>query len=401
MLAVTNPGLDGMIVAPTWGLLHRVTLRAFYARYSASGACPREFVRRVNRSERYIELLNGSHVFYGSADRPETLEGTTLAWYWADEPRYYPEEADRVLVGRLRERRASRLRALYTSTPSSGWLQIRFSEARDDEHVVHCSSRENEAHLAPGFIEALQRRYSKRLERTLIEGHFGLAEHAVYGAFDWDKHGIAYRVNPELPLVGVVDFGRRRPFVSFWQSPRANTIVAPGLWALPGTWICVAELHPENATTEVLAKQCAALVRERKWRVAEWFCDPAGQAANVQTGLGDVDVFQQHGLSPISWADDYPWRFVPYGVELVDGLLENSLGETRLYVSRELERGGPTGIKASFENYHYPEPRDGQPLRDVPVKDGITEHAMDTVRYLATNTLMRSGGGHVPYGATR
>lgn len=115
-----------MIVAPTWSLLHRVTLRAFYDHAARRGACPREWIRSLHRGERYLLLWNGARVYFGSADRPETLEGTTLAWYWADEPRYYPEEADRVLVGRLRDVRARALCALYTSTPAPGWLQMRF-----------------------------------------------------------------------------------------------------------------------------------------------------------------------------------------------------------------------------------------------------------------------------------
>jgi hypothetical protein len=36
---------------------------------------------------------------------------------------------------------------------------------------------------------------------------------------------------------------------------------------------------------------------------------------------------------------------------------------------------------AAFENYHYPEPREGQAQPEEPEKDGVNDHPMDALRY--------------------
>ncbi len=84
-LAAANPGCDGMLVAPTWGVLHKTTLRQFYdVSDPDAGACPRELVAEVNAGKRYIRLVNNARIYYASADRPGTLEGANLAFFGLD-----------------------------------------------------------------------------------------------------------------------------------------------------------------------------------------------------------------------------------------------------------------------------------------------------------------------------
>jgi len=45
----------------------------------------------------------------------------------------------------------------------------------------------------------------------------------------------------------------------------------------------------------------------------------------------------------------------------------------------------PRGVWNSLIAYSYPEEKDGRPTGDDPLKDGVTDHQCDLVRYLCTN----------------
>ena len=44
-----------------------------------------------------------------------------------------------------------------------------------------------------------------------------------------------------------------------------------------------------------------------------------------------------------------------------------------------------TRLIAAFETYHWPEDKDGAPIGDEPVKDGVSDHMMDALRYWFVN----------------
>lgn len=393
-LAAANPGCDGMIVAPTWGVLHKTTLRQFFdVSDPEAGACPRELVAEVNAGKRYIRLVNNARIYYGSADRPGTLEGANLAFFGLDEARLVRPAAWKVLVGRLRDARARKLQARVVSTPLASWLREEFGGDREGRSAVHGSTRENAHNLAPGFIEDLERTYSAREARVLIEGEFGLLVGAVYEEFERKTHLVDWAYNPRFRTLEAWDFGFRWPAVLFVQYLPAGTLI-PGRGAAPagGAYVVFDEIMRDNVTTEVLAMEA----KLRGYKVDRIYCDPAGDGTQSAVGLTDVSVLKDtrcsNGQPVIRWTTEPRFRHIPYGVNLLRGLLRNTRGEIRLFVARSLDKPKDRrGIVKSLEGYAYPEAKDGRPQGDEPLKDGVFDHSLDSLRYLAIGEAVATG----------
>lgn len=393
-LAAANDGCDGMIVAPTWGVLHKTTLRQFYdVSDPDAGACPRELVAEVNAGKRYIRLVNGARVYYGSADRPGTLEGANLAFFGLDEARLVKPAAWKVLLGRLRDKRAKRLQACITSTPLASWLQEEFGSQKPDRFIVHGSTRENAHNLAPGFIEDLERTYSAREARVLIDGEFGLLVGAVLEEFERQHHLIDWKYDSRFRTLETWDFGSRRPAVQWWQHlPEGTTIPGRGVAPMGGAFVIFDEMVPDGTTTERLALEA----KQRGYRVEKIYCDPAGDGTQSAVGLTDVAVLKAircaNGVPVVRWTTEPRLRHIPYGVGLLRGLLRNTRGETRLWVAKSLaDPKKKRGVVKDFEGYAYPEPKDGRPVGDEPLKDGLHDHSIDAARYLVIGEAVASG----------
>jgi hypothetical protein len=397
-LAAENAGLDGLIVAPTWGILQKTTLRGFYDEEAPDeGACPPELIARHDKGERYIQLVNGSRVYYGSADRPGSLEGANLAWWALDEPRLVKKQAWRVLIGRLRHSKATRLQGVIAGTPAAGWLQEEFGAEKKERRAFHASTRENARHLAEGYIEDLENTYSRRQAEVLIEGRFGLLEGSVYEEFSQDYHTVDWTFRPELPVTSVIDFGRRESAVTCWQSVIPGTNFGPARYGkelkqrkwVPGARVCFAEFMLDNHTTQMLGRKLKAA----PFQTTTIICDPAGNSGNIVTGLSDVEAIRAEGLpSPLFTTNDR-LRHIPFGIQLVSGSLMSVSGGTKLWISKALDNPkARRGLLKDFASYHYEDAKDGKAPSDKPVHDS-TSHSMDTVRYLEIHEYAQSSGG--------
>lgn len=394
-LALENAGRDGLIVAPTWGLLQKVTLRAFFDKEAPlAGACPAQFVEEIFEGQRYVLLKNGSRIYFGSADRPGSLEGTNLAWWWLDEGRLVKRAAWNVLVGRLRDVHAPRVQGIITSTPSAGWLQEEFGSQKQDREAIHFSTRENAAHLPPGTIEDLERTYSAREARVLIEGEFGLLVGAVLEEFERKTHLVDWKYDARFRTLEAWDFGFRRPAVVWAQHlPQGTPIPGRNVTApVGGAYVLFDEMVRDNVTTEVLAAEA----KQRGYRVERIYCDPAGDGTQSAVGLTDVAVLKDtrcsSGAPQVRWTTEPRLRHIPNGISLLRGLLRNTRGEVRLYVASSLDKPkAQRGVVKDFEGYAYPEAKDGQSLGDMPLKDGLHDHVVDAVRYLAIGEATSQG----------
>ena len=386
-LVAANPGVDALIVGPYWGTLYHTVLREFLA------AVPPPLLCGHSKKERRILLAGGRNVWYGSADTPSTLDGVTVGAIWLDEARYCDPDAWRVIDGRLRAARAGRLEGIVTSTPGGSWLQAEFGGSRPDRAAVHVSTRENVANVGAGYLDSLLGSLSTRAAKVFVEGQFGLLEGAVYESFSRETHLIDWKYDRELPCVAGVDFGYRKSAVIFAQPVPYGAPLGGGRRCHhQGSWVIFDEIMPENLPTAALVD----VVKSRGYRVDWCAVDPAGDARDTATGIPDVDLMEDAGLrcrfetSPIL-------RHIPNSVRMLDAMLLNAQGETRLYFSRQLgaPSASPRGVVRSLENYSYPEPRPDRPLTDMPVKDGTYDHAADALRYLVLNVRPRGPGAGV------
>lgn len=375
MLAIENPGCVGLIVAPTWLMVSRLSIAAFLR------WCPRELIRSYTKSERRIDLVNGSVIYFGSADKPGALEGVNAAWAWVDEARLVSEDAWRVIVGRVREGAAKRLQIIVTTTPAMGWLSEHF-DGRPGRLTLRCSTAENK-HIKPGTIERLRATYSPRLARSLIDGEFAVISGAVFEEFSESLHLIDFTPQRTWKTGLGVDFGYQRPAVVWWQqSPAIATIVGSRVIP-PHSIVIFDEQTPENTPTARLITAIRDRAKAKGWpNPTAIYCDPAGDAHDQATGLQSVAMMRREFGEIVRFSHEPKWRDIRNGVALMQGELSPADGtDPRLYLSAALKSGGARGIVSALRGYRYPDAKEGRPVSDLPVKDGKIDHVMDATRY--------------------
>jgi len=393
-LAGINQGGDGMLVAPSHAMLTRNVLRPFL-----DAAKP--LIRTVHKQERRIELLNGSTIFWGSTDRPETLDGANLAWYCWDEPRYSPELAQTIMIGRLRVRSAKLLQGFYATTPpSGGWLRDCFDRDAKDQADIKSSSRDN-FFLHPSFIDGLESRYSAKQCAAYIDGDWTSLDGSVFPEWDRKVHAIDYAPDPSTPVLYGLDFGASYQHIVFAQYYPDGAALPDRI--LPARSLVVfAEDAPGNMTTEDLARRmCRRFPADGAFRIAWGACDPAGASTSSSAS--------EHGnvLNTIAWKRalkecgyQHPkvkyiggkgsqlWRSISTGIESMRGMLHDYNGRVTLYFSRALEKDpSGRGIIKGMETLTYAE---GTQKILKAKKAGQVDHGVDALRYLVRHLKLKS-----------
>jgi len=375
-LAIENSGYDGLIVAPTWGILHRTTLRTFLQ------LLPKQLIHAQRKSERYIEMVNGSRIYYGSADRPDTLEGANLAWAWGDEGRYWSREAWQILIARVRAPGAPFRSIVVTSTPSMGWLFDEWGEHRQGYRDFVARTSDN-PHLPSDYDEALRRSYSEALYNQYAGGEWGIGDAQVFSEFDLKVHVPMALAPPAGSVVDLaVDPGIRRPAVLYLQGYETHCPVHGD--NTDGCIHVVGEFHPNDCPTYQLAYEIRYDMQRRGWLPGTMYIDPAGAQRNVQTGRRDVEVFEAAGFE-VEYSHDPVMRSVSVGTDHIRSLLRPVSGAPRLYFDDSLasKDASPRGVVRALARAEKDEKREGNSYK----KDGELDHVLDTLRYGVTHLI--------------
>ncbi len=93
------PGTTGMIVSPSYPLLEQQTQPELF-RWMPPRKVEGQTVWNYLKTERKLELANGSICFFRHADDPDSLRGPKLSWFYGDEVALFPAEAWHILEGR-------------------------------------------------------------------------------------------------------------------------------------------------------------------------------------------------------------------------------------------------------------------------------------------------------------
>lgn len=320
-LAYTNAGRQGLIGAPTFPMLRDATQRALFE-VLETNRIPFEF----NKSENAMTFLDtGSKVIFRSMDEFERLRGTNLAWFGIDELSYCEEEAWLRLEGRLRDPKAKQLCGFAVWTPKGfDWVYRRFiSERVEGYFVVRAKPMENRHLLdhVPDFYERLRHSYDERFFQQEVLGEYlNITAGQAYHAFSRPVHVRPCSFQPNRPVFWALDFN---------VDPMSSVVVQ-----LHGDEVHVIdEISLSRATTEQACEEFWA--RYKTQRDLTVFGDASGNQMKT-SGLRDRDTissffrrcnvqnFQLH-LPPTN-------PLIRERVQLVNAMLANARGETRLYV---------------------------------------------------------------------
>lgn len=362
-----QPGQDGMIVSPTYNMLTRLSLPAFL------DMLPAELIAEHRKGDRVFILHNGVKVWYASADRPETLDGTNLSWWWADEARYIKRSAYHTLLARLRQPGAKRHQGFLTTTPEMNWLFDEFGSdaAPADRAVIHAKTSDN-IHNPDDYIDQMQRTYSASLFNMYVGGQFVHLSGGVFDDFNAAVHVQDLTVDPRLPVCLAVDFGYRNPSVLYFQHvPFCKQ---------HGTKNCmhiIDEDQPANCSTRQLVQLIEDKCKRKAFRRGIAYVDPAGAAASIVEGYSDVSLLKGAGWKVVATYDPRK-RWIPYGIDQIRLKLKPHNSPAELYIDKALKH--ERGITRSLQASKYPDKQAGTQA-NIPLKCGVYDHARDALRY--------------------
>lgn len=399
-IASINARESGIVVAPTFAVLDKVTLPELLSRLK-NPTTGQSLIKAWHKKQRCIILWNGFQIYYGSADRPDTLEGVNVSTIWLDEGRYCKREAHDILQARLRSRSATIIKYLITTTPAIGWLSEEFTQGKTNRRMVRARTLDNAENLRDGFVDDLKKSYSARLVRQMLDGEFVLLQGACYGEeLDITTHFIDFKI-PEAyykswPIYVGLDFGYRRPAVLFIMETRqVLPVMTKGgkQIILPiKSYVVIDQMMPEQTVIGTVARDIKDRIVKHGWNIKYIYCDPDGLKQDEQTGIPAIRILENESGVVCKWTRAKHLATIGQGMALVRGLLRPADGSmARLYIDVKLERIEEEqrmirGICKDIQRLSYPDIGDKMmAVHDKPHDDGLSTHSTDALRYFVVN----------------
>jgi hypothetical protein len=329
-------------------------------------------IEKASEKERIIRFKWGTTIEAKSADNPDSLVGAGLDLLVIDEAAKVKKKVwDMYLSPTLADKKDSK--CIFISTPEGfNWLYDLYLLGQKDKlwESHQAPSWENQFAFPEGkedpFLIERKRNMSKEMFDQEFKAAFTSFEGRVY-PFDRQKDVGSFPYNPNYPTFCSIDFGYRMPAVGWFQVYKVNGIEHINM---------IDEiLHEKNIKTDELAKR----ISSKRYNVRAYYGDPAGMQAQGQSGLGDIEIFRKHGIE-VRTIRDRTSRNIASGISHVRGFIEDANNERFLHLDHKCQ-----GMAQDLETYRYPEASDNKELKPTPIKDGISDHGCDMLRYFLLN----------------
>lgn len=338
-----HPGEDFLVVAPTYGLLQRVTFPEFMR---FMGHMMPGVLSQYRSMERTLYLPTGSRVFFGSADRPVTLEGVHVRAAWLDEAGQMKRLAWEVATRRVGHKLG---RILLTTTPYNlGWLKTEvfdlWTAGDQDYDVIQFPSVENPTYPR-GEYERARKTLPDWKFQMFYNGRFTRPLGLVYQDFDASVNLVEpFEIPSDWRVYAGVDWG--------WTNPTAHIYLAVDHddhgYLFGEYYEC--ERHAEESGRKLM-ENTEGLDLEGV------FCDPENPEA--------IDRYVNLGLP----ADKAENAIIPGITEVITLFKSKQLSVFR----------GLTNLLDEMEGYMWQTGTGGEELKDRPVDEH--NHACDAMRY--------------------
>lgn len=315
----------------------------------------------VLHGEMKIRAPWGAELCLKSADHPDSLIGEGVDLLIVDEAATLHERIWQMyLRPTLTDREGS---AIFISTPRGfNWLWRLFDLGQRGEsgYWSMCSPSDRNPFLSVDELRLARQQTDPILWRQEYEAQFIVYAGQVYGLFSRDMH-ILPEAGTDLtgwPVCVAVDPGLNNPSAILWiaQGPDDQDIIVR-----------------EHIASNMLFPDVHRLLKQHEppGGYKALVCDIAGKARSQETGSSFIGWMGANGYQFTARASG-----IVAGVNLVRSRLNDMNGVCHLRVLDAC----PLTV-AAFENYHYPEPREGQAQPEEPEKDGVNDHPMDALRY--------------------
>lgn len=358
-----NRGRQGLLAAPTFGMLRDATLASFFRVMEEHEI---DFEHRKSDGELTVKGPE-SMVLLRSLEEPERLRGTNLAWFGIDELSYAREEAWLRLEARLRDPKAAKLCGFGVWTPQGhDWIYKRFVDKPVAGYgCVRAKPFENRFLLdkTPDYYERLEESYDPKFYQQEVLGEYlNSRADRVYHCFNRAVHIVRQAYDPKKPLFWALDFN---------VAPMSSVL----LQEHSGRLVVIDEIVLERATTEEAGQEFENRYKGHSAGL-EIFGDASGRNMHT-TGSTDYTTLQSFlyraGFRNVRLR--VPQRNPPVlsRVQKVNALLTNALGEVRLEIDPKCSE-----LIKDFEEVMF-KPESG--VIDK-VRDARRTHASDALGYL-------------------
>ena len=363
------PNTRQWIVAPTYDMGDKIA-REFDATLIKKVGFPCTATHYDRGRLRYAKGINGSEIWVKSADAPESLLGEGLDNLIIDEAATIPKIIwEQYLRPTLSDRNGN---ALFPTTPRGyNWVYDLYKLGQSDN--PKWASWQHPSWMSKYFkddIEDLKSELSDSTFRQEYGAEFTTFAGKVY-PFDRDKQVKILKYDKNLPTYVSMDFGYRMPSVGWYQVGSVN--------GQDEVYLINEIVHKENVKTSELAQMILKRNSDNGYHVHKYYGDPAGAGVQAQSGLGDIEIFRQNGIR-VNYVRDKVSTDISTGIDHVRSFMESASGKCRFYVDHKC-----VGHIEDFENYRYPEKKEGRALKEEPLKDGYHDHSCDETRYFFIN----------------
>ncbi len=203
IMADINPISNGFIGANSYKQLEEVTLNSLFQIMDAHNI-PYHY-----KQHKSLLWVKDKKYICRTMDNPDALRGFEASDFWCDEVRDTKEEAMKVLLGRLRDKRGNaKIRGLMTTSPVGynwlyDWLVL---NPRKGFKWIRAKTKDNH-HLPDTYIPMLTASYDAKMLKQELEGEFlNILADAVYYGFSRARNVREFELFPNIPLRIGMDF---------------------------------------------------------------------------------------------------------------------------------------------------------------------------------------------------
>lgn len=332
-----NPGLPGMVVSPTYGMLADATYPAIIDVLEDAGIP----YRTIKSPQWNIHILPwDGHIWCRSGEKPERLKGPNVAFGFVDEGGSVKEAAWLVLQSRIRHPKAKRLvRGVATTPEGFNWVYDDFGCGKTGNVLINAPTTDNKA-LPPNYVTQLLEGMDELHARAYIYGEFcSLYQQQVYYNFNRELHLEPVVYNRDEAIIWTHDFNVHPMCSVILQLHGHQTLYA------------VDEIVVPSSNTPEVSKEFVSRYKKHRGLI-HIMGDPAGRARDTrqESARSDFDIIYDEldrGLDYATLNVDISRKHpsLKRRHNTVNALLKNAFSKVNFYLNPET----CPGLMASFE----------------------------------------------------
>ena len=331
-------------------------------------------IESVHETLLRVKFLNGSQISFKGADNERSLRGRGLTYLVIDEAAFVdPDIWTRALRPALSDRNG---KAMLISTPNGrNWFYEQASVASNDPMWLydHWPTWKNPL-ISEDELKQAAQTVSEMDFRQEYLAEFITKEGLVYDNFN--EENVIDSASPSIHDWDIylgVDFGYANPTAVCFM---AVDNIQQQVIQFDEIYITRKSIDQiEDMIIETLAKHHLS-----RSSVKEILTDPAGNAAELSSGISPVDYLR---MSDYRWHVDNKGSQIAPGIALVRSFVQTADGTRRFFITNNCKETirSISGYTYSKESQRY------ETIKEEALKDGLHDHMCDAIRYFFINVF--------------